>query len=220
MHQTTFYAGDTAQAIATPARMSFFTGHRVQCTYEEGDCESCACKACYKRAEQQVESSRVAAEEAGFWPLGDGYYLRCRSVERFDFAARLQAASSMIVFAHDVVKLLPNRMFLQGTSAPKCAGLAYPLYEVPGFHMHASTLRRIRCVAAIARKLFPFPEYFPWNYHRSLLVRRVLGSYLNRAQVRPPVCRVCCSCFFIPCASVLGQLYLFAAPAIILSGII
>jgi hypothetical protein len=214
MHQAIFYIPreHAAQAIATHARMS--------CTYEEGDCESylsCACEVCHYRAELQAESSRDAAEKAGFWPLGDGYYLACRSVENFDFAARIQAASSMIVFANSVVKLLPSRMFLQGTSAPMCAGLAYPLYEVPGSHMHASTLRRIRCVAGIARKLFPSDDFL-WNDHRSLLVRRVLSSYYNRAQVRLPVCYVCCSCLFIPCASVLGQLYLFAAPAIILTG--
>ena len=155
-------------------------------------------------------------------PLEDGYYLGCRSVERFDFAARIHAASNMIVFANDVVKLLPNDMFLQdeGTSATKCAGLSYPLYEVPSLHMRASTLRRIRCVAGIALKLFPF-DCFLWNHHRSLLVRRVLSSYYNRAQVLPPLCvAFVVPAFFIPCASVLGLLYSFAAPAIILTGIV
>ena len=193
----------------------------MPCTYKEGDCDSCACEACLERADQQEESSRDAAEEAGFWPLEDGYYLRCRSVEQFDFAARIHAASNMIVFANDVVKLLPNDMFLQdeGTSATKCAGLSYPLYEVPSLHMRASTLRRIRCVAGIALKLCPF-DCFPRNHHRSLLVRRVLSSYYNRAQVLPPVCRVWCACLLIPCAVYLGSFTCLSPLTIVLTGIV
>jgi hypothetical protein len=189
-----------------------------RCTYIEGVRDSCACTACRIREEQRAARSRAAAEEAGFWPdcdedfLDDSGYL-----ERFDIAARIQSASNMIVFANDVVKKqLPN------TTPPQMrAGLAYPLYEVPGLHMHASTLRCIRCVTALARILLPSASvYFMCEHYRSLLIRRVLSSYFHRAQVLPLVCCVCCACFVNFMCSVLWQLYLFVALTIAFTGIV
>jgi hypothetical protein len=159
------------------------------CTYKQRVRDSCFCGACRIREKQRAARSRCAAEEARFWPVGDGDFLdddEC--TERFDIAARIQAASNMIAFANDVVKSPPNTAPLQGPAALKRAGLAYPLYEVPGLHMHASTLRCIRCVTALARILIPSARlHFMCEHFISLLNRRVLSSYLNRAQVRPPV---------------------------------
>ena len=176
------------------------------CKHIEGVRDSCACSACCIREKQRAARSRAAAEEAGFWPVGDGDFLDDDGCTRFDIAARIQAASSMIAFANAVVKSPPNTAPLQETAALKRAGLAYPLYDVPGLHMHASTLRCIRCVTALARILLPSASvYFMCEHYRSLIIRRVLSSYFNRAQVRPPVCRVCCACLLIPCAVYFGS---------------
>ena len=173
------------------------------CKHIEGVRDSCACSACCIREKQRAARSRAAAEEAGFWPVCDEDFLDDSGyMERFDIAARIQSASNMIVFANDVVKKqLPT------TTPPQMrAGLAYPLYEVPCLHMHASTLHCIRCVTALARILLPSASvYFMCEHYRSLIIRRVLSSYFNRAQVRPPVCRVCCACLLIPCAVYFGS---------------
>jgi len=94
----------------------------------------------------------------------------------------------------------------------------YPLYEVPGSHMHASTLRCIRCVTALARILIPSARVY--KHWRSLLIRRVLSSYLNRAQVLPPVCRVWCACLLIPSAVYFGSFTCLSPLTIVLTGIV
>ena len=84
--------------------------------------------------------------------------------------------------------------------------------------MHASTLRCIRCVTALARILIPSARVY--KHWRSLLIRRVLSSYLNRAQVLPPLCRVWCACLLIPCAVYFGSFTCLSPLTIVLTGIV
>ena len=129
---------------------------RERCTYNQRARNSCACRACRTREKQRAARSRGAAEEAGFWPVGDGEFLDTAGyMERFDIAARIQAACNMIAFANDVVKLPPITAPVQGTAAltRRRAGLAY----VTSFShcIFVTSCAGTRCMKCLARTCTP-----------------------------------------------------------------
>ena len=89
----------------------------------------------------------------------------------------------------------------------------HPLYAVLDLRMQAATLRRIRCVTAIVASSLRATRPLPLLPHPPRAQK-----FLQQSAGAAAVYRVCVACFFVPCASVLLQLPLSAAPTIMFAG--